>query len=81
MSGWTKCSDELPPIGERVLVAWDGSNMHLGTETYPAAVLREVCCEGGFDDWEWYESDGLYPCDWTDDEYPTHWMPWPEFKP
>lgn len=80
---WTKCSDELPPIRQKVIVAWDNSAPPEFQGTHHSAVMRDDLPKIFSDDpeWDWICVDSQEPFDWGDDQYPTHWMPWPEFRP
>lgn len=76
MSTWAKCSDALPPIGKPVIVAWEQTQSIQACVCHSAVMRGNGCCNN---EWEWfdYNTEELY--EWSDE--PTHWMPWPEFKP
>ena len=79
MNNWTKCSDALPPIKQKVIVAWDNSAPPEFQGTHDSAVERDTY---GFDngEWAWYDTDTEFMIEDWGDYPPTHWMPWPEFK-
>lgn len=60
---WIKCSERLPEVDERVLIAT------------PELVLLgdRVPDEGSPKGWYWFDGFGF----WYDDSRITHWMPLP----
>jgi hypothetical protein len=84
MSNWTKCSDAIPPIGVPVLVAWDGTTRKSRAVHY-SAMVRYVADDDLQSNyvraWDWFEYETDRACYWSDDNLPTHWALWPEFKP
>jgi hypothetical protein len=71
MSEWKSVEVEMPRPGEAVLI-----HGAFGDDAY---MLRLVAVRMGSAGRErWYLNDGVQT-PLHGDDYPTHWMPWPEF--
>lgn len=79
---WTAITDELPTIGQPVVLGWTSAPWF--KDGRPDVALQAYCrSDEGAEGWLWAEwFGGSQPagdaCDWDADEAPTHWMPWPE---